>query len=140
MTDRVFVDTNILVYAYDTAAGNKHSRARQALEELWNKGNGVLSTQVLQEFSVNVRRKARHPLSTAAVAGVIQKYLSWQIITVTPQSTLEALVIEAQHRISFWDALIIHAAEASGATILYSEDFSPGQAYGPVRTVNPLTD
>ncbi len=64
--------------------------------------------------------------------------MNWQIVVNTPDSVIEALAIEVSYQISFWDALIVHAAERSGATILYSEDFSDGQTYGSVRVVNPL--
>jgi predicted nucleic acid-binding protein len=63
MSDRCIVDTDILVYAHDRSAGVKHNWARQLVEDLWNSGLGVLSTQVLQELCVNVRRKASRPLS-----------------------------------------------------------------------------
>ena len=62
MSDRFFVDTNILMYAHDSSAGEKHQRARALLEELWRDRSGVVSTQVLQELAVNLRRKARPPL------------------------------------------------------------------------------
>jgi predicted nucleic acid-binding protein len=64
MSDKYFVDTNILVYAHDAAAGDKHDRARSLIEQLWDDRSGVLSTQVLQEFYINIRKKARAPLRT----------------------------------------------------------------------------
>ena len=63
MIVKAFVDTNVLVYAYDQAAGSRHDRARDLVETLWNAGRGVLSTQVLQEFYVNIQRKTRPPVS-----------------------------------------------------------------------------
>jgi len=62
MSGRAFVDTNVLVYAHDREAGVRHERAKALLEELWRERNGVISSQVLQEFCVNVRRKARRPM------------------------------------------------------------------------------
>lgn len=138
MSDRCFVDTNILVYAHDRSAGVKHQRARQLIEDLWNSGQGVLSTQVLQELCVNLRRKARRPLSAEETHRLVQDYLSWEIVVNTPSSVLQALEIEVRHKISFWDALIIQAAESSGVAILYSEDLASGQRYGSVRVVNPF--
>jgi predicted nucleic acid-binding protein len=64
ISDRYFVDTNILVYAHDRSAGVKHQRAQVLLEQLWDSGKGVLSTQVLQELCINLRRKVSHPLPT----------------------------------------------------------------------------
>jgi predicted nucleic acid-binding protein len=138
MSDKFFVDTNILVYAHDRAAGHKHERARLLIERLWNTGGGVLSTQVLQELCVNLRRKSSHPLSIEQTRRLIQDYLSWDIVINTADSVIEALVIEHRYNISFWDALIIQAAGTSGAAVVYSEDLADGQTYGPLHVVNPL--
>jgi predicted nucleic acid-binding protein len=140
MSDRFFVDTNILVYAHDRSAGLKHKRARLVIEELWDSGRGVLSTQVLQELCINVRRRTSRPLSVEETRRLVQDYLSWEIVVNTPTSVIQALDLEVRHKISFWDALILQAAESSGVAILYSEDLATGQRYGSVRVVNPLTE
>ncbi len=138
MADRFFVDTNILIYAHDRFSGAKHERARQLIEQLWITGQGVLSTQVLQELCVNLRRRNSPLLPMEEVRQILQDYLSWEIVVNTPASILQALEIEVRYKTSFWDALVLQAAESSGATILYSEDLATGQKYGPVRVVNPL--
>ncbi|MGB6200503.1 MAG: PIN domain-containing protein [Candidatus Acidiferrales bacterium] len=138
MSDKFFVDTNILMYAHDRAAGQKHERARALIEGLWESGAGVLSTQVLQELCVNLRRKTAHPLSMEQTRRLLQDYLSWDVVVNTADSVLEALVIEDRYNISFWDALIVQAAGVSGATVVYSEDLADGQTYGSLRVVNPL--
>jgi predicted nucleic acid-binding protein len=138
MSARCFVDTNILVYAHDASAGEKHERARALVESLWRTRNGVVSTQVLQELSVNVRRKAAHPLDHDATRELVSDYLSWHVVVNDGEAVLAALDLERRHRVSFWDALIIHAALVAGAEVLYSEDLSDGQRYGDVRVVNPL--
>jgi len=138
MTDKYFVDTNILVYAHDRSAGLKHDRARQLIEHLWTTGRGVLSTQVLQELCVSLRHRVKHPVPTDEIRRLMQDYLSWEVVVNDPMSVLQALDIEVRYRISFWDALIVHAAERSDAAILYSEDLSSGQMYGSVEVVNPL--
>jgi len=140
MSDKYFVDTNILVYAHDRAAGVKHERAQSLIEKLWNSGGGILSTQVLQELCINLRRKSSRPLSVEETRRLIQDYSSWTIVINTAESVIQALDIEFRYRISFWDALIIQAAGSSGAAVLYSEDLADGQTYGPVRVVNPLND
>ena len=140
MSDRCFVDTTILVYAHDRSAGLKHKRARQLVEGLWDSGRGVLSTQVLQELCVNVRGRASRPLSVEETRRLVQNYLSWEIVVNTPASVIEALDIEARYQISFWDALILQAAEGAGVVILYSEDLAAGQKYGSIRVINPLAD
>jgi predicted nucleic acid-binding protein len=139
MNDKVFVDTNILVYAHDLVSGIKNERARALVERLWSTGGGVLSTQVLQELCVNLRRKAVKPLTIDQTRSMIQDYSNWEIVVNDHNSVIEALAIEAHYQISFWDALIVHAAERAGAAILYSEDLSDGQTYGSVRVVNPLS-
>jgi predicted nucleic acid-binding protein len=138
MSDKYFVDTNILMYAHDTAAGLKHERAKALVEDLWRQRSGVVSTQVLQELCVNLRRKAGRPVDLKTAREIIADYLAWDVVTNTAESILGALELEERHRISFWDALVIHAAEASRAEVVYSEDLSDGQIYGAVRVVNPL--
>ncbi len=138
MSDKYFVDTNILMYAHDASAGAKHERARALVEELWRDRTGVVSTQVLQELSVNLRRKTGRPLDAKATREIVADYLTWQVVVNGGESILEALDLEARFHISFWDALVLQAAQASGAEVLYSEDLSDGQTYGSVRVTNPL--
>jgi predicted nucleic acid-binding protein len=138
MSDKCFVDTNILVYAHDFGTGAKHERALKLIENLWRSEEGVLSTQVLQELCVSLRRKAARPLSIEETRRLIEDYSSWEVVVNTAESALQALTIESRYKISFWDALILQAAGSSGATVLYSEDLAEGQAYGSIRVVNPL--
>jgi predicted nucleic acid-binding protein len=140
MSDKYFVDTDILVYAHDRSAGLKHERARALLEQLWKSGRGVLSTQVLQELCINLRRKVSEPVPMDEVRLLIRDYATWEVITNTTDSVLQALDIEMRYKTSFWDALILQAAESAGATTLYSEDLATGGRYGSIRIVNPLTD
>jgi predicted nucleic acid-binding protein len=138
MSDRAFVDTNILVYAHDSTAGNKHGKARALVEQLWADRSGVLSTQVLQELYVSLR-KAPNPMPAAEARQTVADYLRWEVVVNNGDSVIEAAELETRYHISFWDALIVQAAAASGVEVLFSEDLSAGQAYGPVRVVNPLT-
>ena len=140
MSGKCFVDTNILVYAHDRSAGVKHQRAQMLVQQLWDSGQGALSTQVLQELCINLRRKAGNPLPVDEVRLLLRDYSTWEVVTNTPESVLKALDIEMRYRISFWDALIIEAAEEAGASILYSEDLAAGQHYGAIQVVNPLLD
>lgn len=138
MSDRCFVDTNILMYAHDATAGAKHERAKTLVERLWRDRKGLVSTQVLQELAVNLRRKAGKPLGPGATHKVIADYRTWHVVVNGGDAILEALDLEERYRVSFWDALVIRAAQASGAAILYSEDLSDGQMYGDVRVINPF--
>jgi predicted nucleic acid-binding protein len=138
MSDRHFVDTNILMYAHDATTGDKHRQARELIEQLWATRSGVLSTQILQELAVNLRRKAGKPLEAQATREIVADYLTWTVVVNGPEATIAALDLETRYRISFWDALVIHAANAAGAEILYSEDLSDGQHYGTTRVRNPF--
>jgi predicted nucleic acid-binding protein len=138
MSDKYFVDTNILMYAHDAAGGVKHERAKALVEELWRDRAGVVSTQILQELVVNLRRKAAQPLDIKTTRDIVMDYMSWQVVINDGNSILEALELEDRYQISFWDALVIQAARTSGAEVVYSEDLSDGQMYDFVRVVNPL--
>ncbi len=140
MSDEYFVDTNVLMYAHDAAGGEKHQRAKELVERLWRARAGVVSTQVLQELAVNLRRKARKPLSARETREIVADYLTWRVIVNRGSAILEALDLEFRHQISFWDALVIRAAQSAGVDTLYSEDLSHGQNYGGVTAVNPFLD
>jgi predicted nucleic acid-binding protein len=136
--DSCFVDTNVLLYASDPVQGRKHHVAKLLVEDLWNSRTGVISTQVLQEFCLNLRRKMTPLLSFAETAERVREYMEWRTITNVAESTIAALEIEAKYQISFWDALIVNAAQTAGCTILYSEDLNHGQIFDAVRVVNPF--
>ena len=138
MAGRFFVDTNVLIYAHDAGSGAKRGAARLMVERLWEERSGVLSTQVLQEFCVNVHRKAKSPMSAAEVRQVIEDYLCWTVIANDGGTILRALDLTERLPISFWDAMIVDAANQAGATILYSEDLNHGQTYGSVKVTNPF--
>ena len=139
MRDKCFVDTNVLVYAHDSGAGEKHRTAVALLEHLWEERLGVVSTQVIQEFYVNVRRKARNPVSQVEARQLVEDYLAWEVVANDGASILEALTLEERFGISFWDALIVQAAQRAGTPTLYSEDLGALQRYGPVQVVNPFS-
>jgi predicted nucleic acid-binding protein len=138
MSARSFVDTNVLVYAHDRGAGSKHAAARELVQSLWEERSGIVSTQVLQELYVNLRRKTARPLPLPELRLLLSDYLRWDLVVNTGESILEALELEDRYRLSFWNALIVQAAQAGGADTLYSEDLGHGQRFGPVRVVNPF--
>lgn len=133
-----FVDTNILVYAHDTSAGMKHSRAKYLLQTLWKSRKGCISIQVLQEFYVNVTRKVAAPLSALETARIIQELTTWKIHTPEVNDILEAIDVQQRYHIAFWDAMIIWSAARLGCEVLWSEDLNPGQTYEGVRVKNPF--
>jgi predicted nucleic acid-binding protein len=138
MTDRVFVDTNVLIYAHDLDAGLKHDRAAAIVADLWERENGIISTQVLQEFYVNVTRKIAKPLTPAAARGIIRNYLAWRVEANEPSAVLRASEIAERNQLSFWDALIVASAARSGADRILSEDLNHGQVLEGVRIENPF--
>ncbi|MCP3958392.1 MAG: PIN domain-containing protein [bacterium] len=138
MSDRAFVDSNVLVYAHDRGAGAKREQAVALLERLWQQRSGVLSTQVIQEFYVNVRRKAANPVPLREARKLVNDYLVWETVVNDGRAILGALEIEDRYRISFWDSLIVQAANTAGVDTLYSEDLSHGQKYGMVEVINPF--
>ena len=138
MTERVFVDSNILVYAHDRGAGERHAVARDLVLELWRERAGVVSTQVLQETYVNIRRKAAHPLSIAEARTLLQDYLVWKLVVIDGAAIIEATHFEERYGLAFWDALIVGAANLSGAQTLLTEDLNHGQRYGRVKAHNPF--
>jgi predicted nucleic acid-binding protein len=139
MSARIFVDTNILIYAHDVDAGAKHQVAKNVLRELWSQRSGVLSMQVLQEFYVNVTRKIASPLPKDVARLVVNSYSVWCIET-TPAEITTAFRIEDESRIGFWDALIVAAAVKCGALRILSEDLNAKQVVAGVRIENPFAE
>jgi predicted nucleic acid-binding protein len=130
MSDRTFVDTNILVYAHDLDAGKKHEVAKAKVTELWESQSGVISTQVLQELYVTLTRKIPSPLNRAQVRRILSNYLASVI--------LQASEIEEAYSISFWDAMVVAAASMKNAAIILTEDLNEGQQLEGITIVNPF--
>ena len=136
MPGRVFLDTNILVYAQDGSAGEKQRRCREVVAALAESGDGVISTQVLQEFFVAVTRKLG--VSPLAAKGVIKTFDVFEIVQVSPALIQEAVDCSVLNQLSFWDSLILAAASAAGCATVFSEDLSAGQQVLGVKIQNPL--
>ena len=132
----IFVDTNILVYAHDVDAGDKHLRARELVLKLWDEDHPPsISIQVLQELYVTLRKRG---VSIKEAQATVGDYLEWDVVENDRTVFTEALDIETKYRISFWDASVIAAARKAGAETLYSEDLNDGQVYGSVIVENPF--
>ncbi len=136
-SDKTFVDSNVLIYAHDVDASAKHQAAKNVLRELWSERTGVLSTQVLQEFYVNVTRKIPRPISRGSARLVVSTYSVWCIDT-TPAEISTAFQIEDASKIGFWDALIVASALKSGAARILSEDLNAGQMIAGIRIEDPF--
>jgi predicted nucleic acid-binding protein len=135
-----FVDTNVLVFAYDADAGAKHQAARSHLEALWRNESGRISTQVLQEFYVTVTRKLSRPLPRPTAREVIATYRAWPVHRPDADDVVAASELEDRNQLSFWDSLIIVSAGRSGARSLLTEDLQDGQRFDGMEIVSPFRD
>ncbi len=133
-----FVDTNILIYAYDLSQGIRHEKALVLVESLWDSGNGCISTQVLQEFYVNITRKAAKPLLPNQAAQIIKDFSNWHVHRPTSEDLAAAIEIHQQYQIAFWDAMILRSAQQSNCEVVWSEDLSNGQKYDAIKIINPF--
>ena len=141
MADRVLIDTNILLYAYDRAEPVKQPKALAVLDRLVTWGIGVLTPQILAEFFVNATRKLDPPLTMEDAYERIQNYLlAWEVIDVTGPIVLEAARGVRAYKMSYWDAQIWASARLHQIPVIFSEDFNVGAVVEGVRFVNPFAE
>lgn len=136
MSARFFVDTNLLVYAIDEFDLAKQEKARKLLKAGGERHSLVLSTQILQEFYVTATRKLEVEPLTAKL--MVHTYSAFETILVTKNILLHAIDCSAAFKISFWDALVIVAAELANCKAVLSEDLNDGQVIRGVKVVNPF--
>jgi predicted nucleic acid-binding protein len=130
-----FIDTNVLVYAYDLQEPKKRPVALKVVEDGFVSGTCAVSVQVLQELYANLERKGIPQNKTEQILSDIA---GWMVVENTVDLFFAALKEKARWNISLWDSLILAAAKESGAAELITEDFSDGQDYGGVRALNPF--
>ncbi len=133
-----FCDTNILVYAYDASAGEKHEIAKQLVLRLWETKGGVLSTQVLQEFFVTVTRKLPAPLPHAEARQIVADLATWKVVETSKEDVVAAIDHMLTWKLSYWDAMVVTAAQKGRAVILWSEDMQHGQEFDQLKLINPF--
>lgn len=138
MNERIFLDTNVLVYLFDHDSPEKQRLAREILARYGPSGSLLLSTQVLQEFYVTVTKKLAVPLAVETAAQAVSDLAVFPLVPIDPALILSAIRRSHLARLSFWDALIIEAALAGKATHLYSEDLQHHQQFDGLRVVNPF--
>ena len=138
MSGKFFVDTNILIYAHDLDAGQKNKISRDIIRDLWENRSGIISTQVLQEFYLNVTRKIENPLKKSQARGVIESYLAWPVELNDVGTVLSASEIEERHMLSFWDAMIVASARKAKAEKIITEDLNHGQQIEGILIENPF--
>jgi predicted nucleic acid-binding protein len=138
MSGNVFVDTNILVYAHDRAAGVRHDVAAQVMDACWSSGTGRISVQVLNEFFVTVTRKLKPGMPPEKAWEHCSVLFAWNPMGLDVQVMEEGWRIYRRYKLSWWDALIVGTAILSRCEVLYSEDLVDGQLIDGVRIVNPF--
>jgi predicted nucleic acid-binding protein len=140
MKDADFFDTNILVYAYDSHLPDKQQKAQNIVLSGVREGNGVLSTQVLGEFFMVVTKKISKPLSVRDAREIIKYMGRMKVQEIDVLIVERALDTLEQYKISYWDSLIIAAAERAQCKRILSEDLNSGQIYHGIEIINPFFD
>ena len=136
MADRSFIDTNVLVYAEASDALAKQQAALTLLKRLYDIGDGVLSTQVLQEYCNVAIKKLKLP--AAHIRAQLDLYEQFEVVQVTPAIIRAGLDLHQTRSVSFYDALIIASAQTAGCNVLFSEDLNTGEVMTDVRIINPF--
>jgi predicted nucleic acid-binding protein len=136
MTALVFVDTNVLLYALDSADLKKQQAAREWREELWKSRRGRISFQVLQEFYAKVTQK--WPAGRDGARAEVRDLLAWLPVKVDGSILERGWKIQDRYRLSFWDSLIVAAAKSAGCRYLLTEDLQANQDLDGVMVVNPF--
>jgi predicted nucleic acid-binding protein len=134
-----FVDTNVLVYAFDRSSSPKKRVAQHLMNELMDEDRLRVSTQVLQELFVVLTRKASQRCSSEEALAVLEDLTAWPLMVVDFAAIRAAVGLAEQAMLSFWDALIVVAVARTGAAVLYTEDLNDGQEILGVRISNPFT-
>jgi predicted nucleic acid-binding protein len=136
MNGLAFFDTNVLVYADDAGSPKKRDRAITLFTEHLGRGTAVVSLQVLQEYFVAATQKLR--VAPEMAQRKVEILARGRVVRFQASDVIAAIELHRLTQISFWDALIVHAARSAGAAVLYSEDLQPGAVLGGVRVVNPF--
>ena len=138
MNDKIFLDTNVLVYAYDKRSPEKQKIAQDLLLKGILNGTLSLSVQVLTEFFTVVTKKIDEPLTADEAENIIELFYIVPVVEIDYHLVRRAIYTYKQYHLSFWDSLIIAAAERAGCSRLYSEDLSHGQVYNGIPAYNPF--
>jgi len=135
---KIFIDTNLIVYANDRRDPQKQQTAIKIIEKMMVEGRGVLSSQVLQEYANTALTKLHQ--KAAIVLRQLALLESFEVVFLQPALIRRAIEIKSAYMISFWDSCIISAAESAGCDLIYSEDLNSGQYYSGIRLSNPFTE
>ena len=138
MNDRFFIDTNILVYANDRSELDKHEKAKQIILEGIVNDNIAVSTQVISEFYITITKKIKAPLSAHIAKKEILLLKNIDVVDIDFHCVIHAINITNDYKLSYWDSLIIAAAQKARCNVLYSEDLNVGQKIETITIQNPL--
>ena len=138
MSALVFVDTNVFVYRHDRSDPAKQARADEWIAHLARSRSGRLSYQVLQELYVTLTGKARIGFDPSEAREIVRDLIVWQPVGIDLRILERAWHVQDGHSVSWWDAVIVAAAQSLGCSILLTEDLQHGHAFGEVRVVNPF--
>lgn len=139
MTAKVFVDTNVLVYSRDASEPQKQEQAMSWMAHLWRTRAGRLSFQVLQEFYVTVTEKLEPGLDRERARSEVRSLLPWRPISVDARVIEGAWLIQDRYKLSWWDAVIVSAAQVGDCRYLLTEDLQEHQKLDNVQVINPFT-
>ena len=134
-----FLDTNVVVYAFDDGEPVKQERARAVIAGGGDYPTLVVSTQVLAEFYVTVTRKLDRPLSAELAVQAVSAMAALPVVGADKESVLAGIALADRHQLSLWDALIVQAAATAGCETLLTEDLADGAVLAGVRIQNPFT-
>jgi len=133
---KIFIDTNLIVYTLDKSNVYKQERARNIIRKIVDVHQLVISTQVIKEFYVVAINKMK--ADPIIVKNIIHNFRNMEIVTNDLELIEQAIDISVISQISFWDSLIIAAAEKANCEYIFSEDLNPGQTYRGVLVINPF--
>jgi len=136
MSDEVFLDSNVLLYASSSAPGDAWKR--EVAENLILKHSFALSAQVLQEYIANALKKPSLGITESNIDATMALAAKVRVQPVTLEIVVSATILRRRYQLSQWDAAILSAAAALGCATVYSEDMNDGQTYGGVHVVNPF--
>ena len=137
-SERVFLDTNVLVYAFDLSEPEKRRVALEVFRETTSRGTAVLSTQVLQEFFVIVTRKLNPPMPHEEAEEAVRRLAMLPCPLIDPDLVVNAVRTSNKHRLSLWDALILETALRGGCTTVFTEDLQDGFELAGLKVTNPF--
>jgi len=140
MPDRL-IDTNILVYAYDTSEGAKHDFSKNIVEQVWQDRGGVVCVQNLMEFFVVITKKVTSPISVSNAKIIIDdmtKSDSWRVIDRDINTFLKAIDIVSEYSVHLWDATIIACMKESDVTHIVTENTSDFEGIPDIHVIFPF--